>query len=231
MSKISQKDLLSEGFWNNFTASGIMDNIGKGKEKLRKKFPTTTKALSWAGSVADAVAPEIMNPIRKGTEWRRNVAEKGQRASMTQDQITMDYIHEDGFHEERGEKLNWNPKRNADGTYTGTIKVGELVNDPQTGDPKLGRTYSADKSTYIVKFDPKTRTAKRVRGPDRQLASSTDQIRYALEDAGYNTVGSIKITGNNRDGTINVDAYTLTNNVRTLQHFIYNPSTEQISIP
>jgi hypothetical protein len=224
--KISQKELLSEGFWDAF---------GKAKEKLREKFPRTTRLASLAGSVADVVAPEIMQPIRKQKEWRDSASEKAKRASMTQDQITLDYIHEDGFHEERGEKLNWNPKRNADGTYTATIKVGELVNDPQTGDPKLGRTFSADKSTYIVKFDPKNRTAKRVRGPDRQLASSTDQIRYALEDAGYNTVGGIKITGNNRDGTINVDAYILTNiggnQQRTLQHFIYNPSTEQVSIP
>ena len=220
--KISQKELLEEGFWDAF---------GKAKEKLREKFPRTTRLASLAGSVADVVAPEIMQPFRKQKEWRDAASEKAKRASMTQNEIIMDYIREDGFHELKDETLRWNPKRNADGTYTATIKVGELINDEITGEPKLGRTFSPDKSTYIVKFDPKTRTAKRVKGPERHLASSTDQIRYALEDAGYNVVGSIKITGNNRDGTITLDAFIDTNGQKTKQHFIYNPSTEQISTP
>ena len=141
MYKISQKELLSEGFWDAF---------GKAKERLREKFPKTTRLASLAGSVADVVAPEIMQPWRKQKEWRDSASEKAKRASMTQNEITMDYIHEDGFHELPDQKLQWNPKRNADGTYTATIKVGELVNDETTGKPKLGRTFSSDKSTYIV---------------------------------------------------------------------------------
>lgn len=219
--KISQKELLNEGFWDAF---------GKAKERLREKFPKTTQLASLAGSVADVVAPEIMQPWRKQKEWRDSASEKAKRASMTQNEITMDYIHEDGFHELQDQKLQWNPKRNADGTYTATIKVGELVNDETTGKPKLGRTFSSDKSTYIVKFDPKTRTAKRVKGPERHLASSHEQIRHALEDAGHDVVGTLTQLVTNRDGTITGFAKIKINGHQTQKTFVYDPSTENVTI-
>jgi hypothetical protein len=217
MHKISQREILSEGFWNDFT-----------------QHPASRKAAkvaSWVGSVADTVAPEVMNPVRKGQEWLRNAKEKGQRAGMTKDEITIDYIMEDGFHPLPNQKLQWNPKQNADGTFTATIKVGELINNDQTGKPELGRTFSPDKSTYIVKFNPKDRTAKRVKGPERHLASSHEEIRHALEDAGHDVVGTLTgLHADTRSGTVTGFAMIKISGTPTRKAFTYDTSTKQVTI-
>ena len=223
MRKISQRELLSEGFW---------DAYGKATEKLRTKFPKTAMAASLAGSVADVVAPEIMQPFRKQKEWRGAAYEKAKRAGMTQDEISMEYIMEDGFFPNPPDsKIRWNSKRNSDGTYTGTIKVGELENDPNTGEPKLGRTFATDKSTYIFKFNPKDRTAKRVKGPERHLATSHDEIMDALEQAGHDVMRRLKNLFTKPNGTITGVANIRDNSGNTKDHnFVYDTNTGQVTV-
>lgn len=189
MYKISQKELLSEGFWDKFSNSPIVRKVAK--------------AASVAGSIANIIAPEFTNPINKGRDWLKNTKEKANRAGMTRDQISLEYIKEDGFFPNpKDATIRWNNKRNADGTFNGTIRVGELENDETTGEPKLGRTYAPDKSTYILKFDPATRTAKRVRGPDRNLSTGYDEIRYAIQNLNYTVMSSLKPVTTQRNGNL-----------------------------
>jgi len=216
--KISQKNLLEERFWNDFTQNPTSRKVAK--------------VASWMGSIADTVAPEIMNPVRKGQEWLRNTKEKGQRAGMTKDEIAMEYIMEDGFFPNPPDnKIRWNSKRNSDGTYTGTIKVGELENDPTTGEPKLGRTFANDKSTYILKFNPKDRTAKRIKGPERHLATSHDEIMDALEKAGHDVVSRLQHITTRPNGTITGIVNIRDSSGKTKKHnFVYDTNTDQVTI-
>jgi len=68
MHKISQRELLSEGFWNQF--SSVARRVGE-----------TGKAI---GSV---VAPEIADPIKKGHEWLKTTKKNVKRAGMTRYEI------------------------------------------------------------------------------------------------------------------------------------------------
>lgn len=214
MYKISQKELLSEGFWDKFSNSPIVRKVAK--------------AASVAGSIANAIAPEFANPINKSRDWLKNAREKANRAGMTRDEISLEYIKEDGFFPNPKEAtIRWNNKKNADGTFNGTIKVGELENDETTGEPKLGRTYAPDKSTYILKFDPATRTAKRVRGPDRNLSTGYDEIRYAIQNLGYTVMTSLKpVTtqqNGNLTGSVNLKD---SNNKIKKYNYEYDPNTD-----
>lgn len=214
MRKISQQELLREGFWHEFS----------------DKNPSIRKVASIAGSVADVVAPEIMNPLRKSGEWLSSTKEKAKRAGMTKDQIAMDFIMEDGYFPLENQKIRWNSKENADGTYTGTIKVGELENDPETGKPGLGRTFSPDKSTYILKFNPQDRTVKRVKGPERHLATSHEDIRNALEKAGHDVVGTLSQIVTRPDGTMMGRATIRVNGVDKPVRFTYNRNDGKIQV-
>jgi hypothetical protein len=218
MYKISQREILSEGFWHEFSEKPAARNVAK--------------VGSWVSSIGSVVAPEIADPLKKGVDWMRSSKEKSKRAGMSKDQISMEYIMEDGFFPNPPDsKIRWNKKQNADGTYTGTIKVGELENDVTTGEPKLGRTFAIDKSTYIFKFNPKDRTAKRVKGPERHLATSHDEIMDALEQAGHDVVRRLQHITTRPNGTITGTASIRDSSGATNNHnFVYDTNTGQVTI-
>lgn len=205
--KISQADLLSEGFWDKFRQVG---EFGK--------------------AVGNVVAPEIADPIKKGVEWMRGTRKNIKRAGMTKDELAMEHIMEDGFFPLPNEKVKWNPKQNTDETYTGNVKVGELEIDPQSGQPKLGRKFAQDKSNYIFKFHPETREIKVVRRPERHLATNQEEIGNSLENAGHDVVGRITIQQHRQDGTIIGSTQILHNGGKVPITFSYNPDNSSIKI-
>lgn len=162
MYKISQKELLEEGFWNNFKnkiADSKIARVGKQVGELTK-------------SVANVVAPEITDPLRKAGEWVKSTKKAVKRAGMTSDEIVKEQIIESGFHPHQDKngvesKIKWG-KKNTDGTITGSIKVGELGyrND---GEPFMAAEFqNILKSNVIFRYDPDKKDIKIVRAPYRQ---------------------------------------------------------------
>jgi hypothetical protein len=156
MSKISQKELLEEGFWDSFSNSKI-GRIGSQIGEFGK-------------SVANVVTPEITDPLKKGSEWLKNTKKNVKRAGMNRDQLAWEQIVEDGYYP-LSDKMRWKNKANSDGTSTGSVDVAELDHDLNTGEPVAGRPYQSDKSKYIFKFDPSTRDIKTLRRPRRDQAT------------------------------------------------------------
>lgn len=150
MHKISQREILTEGFWDKFRQVGEL-----------------TK------SIGNVVAPEISDPIQKGTEWMRTTKKNIKRAGMTMDELAWEQIIEDGYFP-HSKKMRWKKKKNSDDTVTGSVDVSELEHDDQTGEPIAGRPYQRDKSKYIFKFDPNTREIKTLRRPRRDQATGTN---------------------------------------------------------
>jgi hypothetical protein len=164
MHKLSQKELLKEGFWDKFNYSNIAKPLRVGKQIMK--------------SVGSVVAPEFVNPILKTKEWFKNLKKDTKRAAMSKTEIAIEHIMEDGFYPLGNEKMRWNPKKNTDNTITGKVKVGELEINPVTGNPELGRTFAPDKSNYIFKFDPETRDIKTIRRPYRHLATDKSEKNW-----------------------------------------------------
>ena len=210
MHKISQKDLLSEGFWDKF------QSVGRQVKDVAKTY----------GGV---IAPEIVDPLKKGIDFLRSSRKSRKRAGMSATELAMEHIMEDGFHPLEKAKIKWNPKMNTDDTYTGNVMVGELELD-NAGNPKLGRKFASDKSNYIFKFDPMTREVKTVRRPERHLATNQEEIGNALENAGYDAVGRITIQQHRQDGTIIGTTQILHNGGKVPITFSYNPENSDIKI-
>jgi hypothetical protein len=153
MSKISQREILSEGFWDSF--SSVARRVGE-----------TGKAIG------NVVAPEIADPIKKGHEWLKTTKKNVKRAGMTRDEIVKEQIIESGFHPHQDKngvesKIKWG-KKNTDDTITGSLKVGELGyrND---GEPYMAAEFqNVLKSDVIFRYDPDKRDIKIVRAPYRQ---------------------------------------------------------------
>jgi hypothetical protein len=153
MYKISQKNLLEEGFW--------------------KQFASTARQVGETGkAIGNVVAPEIADPIKKGYDWLKTTKKNVKRAGMTSSEIVKEQIIESGFHPHQDRngvesKIKWG-KKNTDGTITGSLKVGELgYNDD--GEPKMAAEFqNILKSDVIFRYDPDTRDIKIVRAPYRQ---------------------------------------------------------------
>ena len=156
MHKISQKDLLSEGFWDKFTS------VGRQVKDIAKTY----------GGV---IAPEIVDPLKKGIDFLRSSRKSRKRAGMTKDELAWEQIVEDGYFP-HSKKMRWKGKPNSDDTITGSVDVSELEHDDQTGEPIAGRPYQRDKSKYIFKFDPNTREIKTLRRPRRDQATGTNVL-------------------------------------------------------
>ena len=159
MSNIKQKELLSEGFWDKF---GAVKRIGQ-------------EAIKQIGSV---VAPEIAEPIKKGTEKMRDISKNIKRAAKTIDQIVKEQIIESGYFPY--EKIKWSKnnrggfKKNSDGSYTGTVMVAELDYD-EKGQPTIGSKYQdPKKANLIFNYKPEDKSVKIVKSPHRHLSKEDE---------------------------------------------------------
>jgi len=82
MYKISQKNLLEEGFWDNFKKSSIGRNINQ--------------AIEAGKQVASIVAPEVYDPIKKGVDKLRDVGASVKEAGKTIEEKIERWVKEQG---------------------------------------------------------------------------------------------------------------------------------------
>jgi hypothetical protein len=161
MYKISQKELLEEGFWDKFP------NTASFGRQVKDVFKTY-------GSV---LAPEIADPIKKGVEFMRGARKSRKRAGLTEDELVREELIENGYYPfDDKTKIRWatdkltgQKKKNTDDTYTGAIKVGQLGYD-NNGQPFKEADYNDPlKSLVTFKLHPKTREFKIIQHPNRTI--------------------------------------------------------------
>ena len=158
--KISQKELLEEGFWDKFP------NTASFGRQVKDVFKTY-------GSV---LAPEIADPIKKGVEFMRGARKSRRRAGMTEDELVKEELIENGYYPfDDNTKIQWatnkltgRKKINNDDTYTGAIKVGQL--GYKDGQPFKEADYNDPlKRLVTFKLHPKTREFKIIQHPNRTI--------------------------------------------------------------
>lgn len=158
MSKISQKELLSEGFWDKFTSIG-------------------RQAKDFGKSVGNLVAPEIADPLNKGIEWLRNTRKSRKRAGLSIEELIKEELISNGYYPYKGEegKIRWARtktgilKKNTDDTNTGSVQVG-AVGYTDKGIPYMEAEYSDPlKRNVTFTIHPKTREFKIINHPFRNL--------------------------------------------------------------
>ena len=186
--KLTQRHLLEKSFWD--------------------KFPVVKQGWELAKQTASVVAPEIHDPLKRGFEKYREMGKNIKRAGMTREQIVVEAIIEDGFIPigyPNDYKINWASKKNTDGTFTGTVHVGEMEYD-KNGEPTVGRTYKdTRKSNLIFRYNPDDKSVRIVKNPHRHLASEDsdiEDITNAMTKAGYISLTPIKIISKNKNGLI-----------------------------
>jgi hypothetical protein len=142
--RITQKDLLSEGFWDNFktVANGVKTTIGE---------------------VGKVVAPEIANPVTNIITRGREMKDKISKAFKNKNQNALDFLHDRGFFILPDEKIHWGGK----GDNVGVVQVGEL-DFSDDGTPKLGGLYNNPR--LVFQYDAPTKGFKIIKQPYRHTA-------------------------------------------------------------
>ena len=157
MSKISQKELLSEGFWDKFDPA-----------------PAYRQAKSLVKDVSKVVAPEIYDPISKGKDWLKNFKKNFKRAAMSVEEIVKEQLIENGYYpltDDKGNEaqIRWGSK-NSDDTKNGVISVGKVGFD-ESGNPYMAATFAdptrgGKRSNELVfTYDEDTKNVKITRAP------------------------------------------------------------------
>lgn len=158
MHKITQKELLSEGFWNQFASIGR-----QAKDQIK--------------SFGNLVAPEIADPLNKGIDWLRNTRKSRKRAGLSIEELIKEELIANGYFPYKGEegKIRWarnkagTLKKNTDDTNTGSIQVGAVGYDDK-GQPYMEAEYSDPlKRNVTFTIHPKTREFKIINHPFRNL--------------------------------------------------------------
>jgi hypothetical protein len=133
MSKISQREILSEGFWDSFSSVAKM-----GAETVKQ--------------VGSIVAPEIADPLKKGIDKFRSVRASIQEAGKPWQIRIKDWVIEQGRHPIPDAKHIKKIKTYPDGKTHYALKVAEKGQDKTTGEEIPGREYRNPNS--VVAYNP-----------------------------------------------------------------------------
>jgi hypothetical protein len=159
MEKITQQDLLTEGFWDKFNPKPA---IKQGWEAMKQ--------------VSSVVAPEIHDPIKKTWDKAHDMKKNIKKAGKSVNDIVVSDLIQHGYYPydpkngiRWAKKKNGGLKTNDDGTLTGIIKVGSLGYDDQ-GQPKIETEFDNElKRDLTFTYDKRTRDVKVVNHPHKNL--------------------------------------------------------------
>lgn len=136
MSKISQKELLSEGFWDKFQKSSIGRNVNK--------------AIEAGKQVASIVAPEIHDPIKKGVDKFRDVKASIKEAGKTIEEKIERWVKEQGnFAITEPRKIATYP----DGKIHYSLRIAEKGVSAADNSEVAGRVYR--NPSAVVGYNPR----------------------------------------------------------------------------
>lgn len=146
MHKISQKNLLDEGFWNDFTKSSVRRNINK--------------AIEAGKQVASIVAPEVYDPLKKGVDKFRDVAASVKEAGKTIEEKIDRWIKEQGnFAISEPQKIATYP----DGKTHYSVRITEKGVSKVDNSEVAGRVYR--NPSAVVGYNPRDKQFSWVNKP------------------------------------------------------------------
>jgi len=151
MRKFTQRELLSEGFWDSFKSAAIGGAKG---------------AMQAAKEVANVVAPEITEPFKKLKDWKKGATHRIKAAANPQQEV-LDYLFELGMMPLPGEKVRTGQKT-KDGSQLYIVKVQEFDYN-QKGEIEQGYKFKENNNTAIIKVTTDNNVEK-VRLPERRYA-------------------------------------------------------------
>jgi hypothetical protein len=160
MRKFTQRELLSEGFWDSFKSAAI--GGAKGAMQVGKE-------------IANVVAPEITEPFKKLQDWKKGATHRIKAAANPQQEV-LDYLFELGMMPLPGEKVRTGQKT-KDGSQLYIVKVQEFDYD-ENSNIKPGYQFNPKNNTAIIKVTNDNNVEK-VRLPERRYARDTSQNSQA----------------------------------------------------
>jgi hypothetical protein len=146
MSKITQKDLLQEGFWDNFSKTSVGRNVNK--------------AIEAGKQISSIVAPEIHDPIKKGVDKFRDVRASIAEAGKTIEEKIERWVKEQGnFAISEPKKIATYP----DGKIHYSVRIAEKGVSVLDNSEVAGRIYR--NPSAVVGYNPRDKQFSWVNKP------------------------------------------------------------------